>query len=270
MGERKDLCPDCNINRKFVSARRCQPCHYRARKTASEISEFEPQAIPIERESWEGRPYDDPRNNFQLPRSGYSPADPKRDLLEAPLRQAVFDVETTDLWAGMGRALCYSRLSWDPYEEKTLRADDFEPWRQGKRSNDKDLIIAVLQDLEQFDIVYGYNATNFDYPFIRTRAVHHGLPPVEPKKIVDPVLLARRVLRYRSNRLDDVARSMGCPYEKTEVDKQVWAMAMLDGDKGAMDEIVHHCELDVKVLAWVTRKIAPYVRQIDVLGSFRQ
>lgn len=45
---------------------------------------------------------------------------------------------------------------------------------------------------------------------------------------------------------------------------------MLDGSTEAMDYIVEHCEVDVKVLAWVSKRIAPYVRQIDVLGSFRQ
>lgn len=76
--------------------------------------------------------------------------------------------------------------------------------------------------------------------------------------------------RFKSNRLDSVARDLGCPFVKTEVEKSKWAEAMLDGSTEAMDYIVEHCEVDVKVLAWVSKRIAPYVRQIDVLGSFRQ
>lgn len=217
---------------------------------------------------WEGKPYNDPRNNYRLP--NWNKDLPYRDINESPLRIAVTDIETTDLWAGMGRVLCANTVLYSPDESLTRRADSFHSWKSGKRSDDRELVEAILHDLEKADVVYAYNGSGFDFPFLRTRALIHGLPPVEPKKIIDPVMLARKVFRFRSNRLDSVARDLGCPFEKTDVDKQIWARAMMDGDSQALDQIVEHCEMDVKVLAWVAKKVSPYVRQIDVLGSFRQ
>lgn len=276
---RHDPCPRCNAP-KQKRAKACWPCNVAERRAKAEqaeravfegrpvqpITNFEPQAAPPE--EWAGRPWNDERNNYRMP--NWNKGQPIRDLVAAPLRVAVVDIETTDLWAGMGRVLCSNRLAWDPYESRTFRADDYPAWRAGKRSDDSEIVRDILQDLEQFDIVYAYNGTNFDFPFLRTRALIHGFPPVYPKKIIDPVWHARKIFRMRSNRLDAVARTLGCPYEKTDVDQDLWARAMLDGDKHCMDEIVHHCELDVQVLAWVSKKISPYVRQIDAIGSFRQ
>lgn len=258
----------------------CSQCAYEIRAEAAEarraerfgevpappIMTFEPQAAPAE--IWEGRPWNDDRNNYRMP--NWNKGQPVRNLVQSPLRIAITDIETTDLWAGMGRVLCASTQFFGPDELITIRADSFPAWQSGKRSDDRDVVEAILKCLEAADIIYAYNGTGFDFPFLRTRALIHGLPPVEPRKIVDPVMLARKVFRFRSNRLDSVARDLGCPYEKTDVDKQVWARAMLDGDKECMDQIVHHCELDIKVLAWVAKKVSPYVRTIDQLGSFRQ
>lgn len=260
-----------------VDHRREEGARSRAARFAAQLDEqartdnaraapsFEPQAAPPE--EWGGRPWNDERNNYRMP--NWNAGQPVRNLLEAPLRIAVTDIETTDLWAGMGRTLCANTLFFGPEESITRRADHFAAWRAGKRSDDRELVEAILRDLEKADIIFAYNGTGFDFPFLRTRALIHGLPPVEPRKIVDPVMIARRVFRFRSNRLDAVARAMECPFQKTEVDQGLWARAMLDGDSAAMDQIVEHCEIDVKVLAWVARRIAPYVRQIDQLGSFR-
>ena len=271
----KHPCLDCGKPVR-LAADRCWDCH-RARVTKTEhVSEridpvvnFEPMRVPIETPAPPSRPYNDPRNNYRLP--NWNAGLPLRDIEVSPLRVAVTDIETTDLWAGgMGRLLCANTLLYSPDESVTVRADSFAAWKAGKRSDDREVVQEVLRVLEQADVVYAFNGSQFDFPFLRTRALIHGFPPVEPKKIIDPVWLARKIFRFRSNRLDAVAKALGCPFEKTDLDMSIWAQAMLDGDKDAMDQIVHHCEIDVKVLAWVAKRMTPYVRQIDVIGSFRQ
>lgn len=259
-------CEDCP---KIIESRgrRCRDCYMAAtsRTQSNPPLNFEPQAAPPE--EWAGRPWNDDRNNYRMP--NWNKGQAVRDLDESPLRVAVCDIETTDLWASMGRVLAANTLFYSPTESVTRRGDTYDAWKAGKRSDDSEIVRDILKDLERADIVFAYNGGAFDFPFLRTRALIHGFPPVEPKKIVDPVMLARKVFRFKSNRLDSVARDMGCPFVKTEVEKQMWAEAMLDGSETAMNYIVEHCEIDVKVLAWVAKKMAPYVRQIDSIGSFR-
>ena len=257
---RRDLCQCGSSKRK--ESKRCQNCA----RIAAQPTNFEPQSVPVVEEKFEGRPWNDERNNFRMP--NWNKGLPVRDITASPLRCAVVDLETSDLW-GSGRILCGVAYAFDPFEERIWRCDEHDQWATGKRYSDRELVEAILRGLEEFDIVFAYNGSAFDFPFLRTRALIHGLPPVEPRKIVDPVMLARRVFRFKSNRLDAVAHDMGCPFEKTDLDKGVWQRAMLDGDQECLDQVVIHCQFDVKVLTWVSQKMAPYVRQIDSIGSFR-
>lgn len=211
-----------------------------------------------EYDNWAGRVFSDPRNDKKA-----------RSKEQSPLRVAVLDIEATALNASFGRVLCAVVQYYGPDEERIWRADDYEPWKRGQRSDDSELIRDILMGLEEADIVYAHNGLNYDMPFLRTRALINGLPPVHPMKIVDPVMLARRQFRFHSNRLDAIAKAMGTPNQKTDLDPNLWVRAWADGDKAAMDEIVYHCRQDVQTLAdfaWGARK---YIKAIDSIGSFR-
>ena len=113
-----------------------------------------------------------------------------------PLRVAVFDLECTALDAVFGRILCGVIQLYGPDELVVLRADDYASWKAGKRSDDKDLVADILAVLEKADVVFAHNGTNYDYPFLRTRAMIHGLPAVQPKKIIDPLPKSRKDFRF--------------------------------------------------------------------------
>ena len=211
------------------------------------------------------RPFDDPRNNFTIKKEKGE----KRDLLSSPIRVGVIDIETTGLDASFGRVLCGVSMLFSPDETIIRRADQYDDWDSGRRSSDKGLVEAILLDLEKCDIVIGHNATYFDLPFLRTRALIHGLNPVHPKKIFDPVLLARKVFRFHSNSLDSISNVLGTGDVKTKLAPKVWVRAMFDGDVAALDEVVEHCIMDVRVLTEIADKMSPYIRQLDNLGSWR-
>lgn len=228
---------------------------------------FEPMGADVV-EPFTGRPYTDPRNNFTLPKP--QAGNPKRDMLASPIRTCVFDIEATGLDASFGRVLCAVAQFWGPDETKIWRADNYPGWAEGKRCSDRALVEDILKGLDDADIVIAYNGTMYDMPFLRTRAAIQGLPPVHPKKIFDPVWTARRQFRFHSNSMDSVSMMLGTKNQKTPLNPWTWVRAMGDGDKAAMDEIVEHCHADVLVLAETARKLAPYIKSIDVMGSSRQ
>jgi uncharacterized protein YprB with RNaseH-like and TPR domain len=51
------------------------------------------------------------------------------------------------------------------------------------------------------------------------------------------------------------------------VSGRVWVKASLNGDRKALDEIVSHCEEDVKALENVYDKVRKLVEKIDNRGS---
>lgn len=234
----KKQCPDCG---GWFSPRRAYPSMHTCTPQAS-------------------RPWNDQRN---ISRMRY---DADRIPMN-PLRVCVFDIESTGLDASFGRVLCCAIQSYDPPKTKVFRADAYVDWRKGKRSDDKDIVRDILDYLAQFDVWYAHNGVNFDVPFLRTKAVMHGLKPVEPRKIIDPVLLARKQMRFHSNSLDSIASVIGTNFKKSVVAPEAWRKAVGDGDKKAMDYIVDHCVKDIYVLEEVARKFQPYVKTIDQWGS---
>ncbi|MEI7591531.1 MAG: ribonuclease H-like domain-containing protein, partial [Deltaproteobacteria bacterium] len=124
---------------------------------------------------------------FSDPRNGKNPVN--------PIRTCVFDIETTGLNASFGRVLCAALQFYGPDELIVFRSDQYPDWKKGLRANDKDIVSDILAELEKADIVIAHNGLAFDAAFLRTRAIIHGLPPVNSKKIIDPVLLARKIFR---------------------------------------------------------------------------
>jgi hypothetical protein len=215
----------------------------------------------------DGRAWNDIRNNARFNKARQD-VDPQMRGL-APFRTAIYDLETTDLNGQIGRVLCGVVLVFDPEELYVFRADNYEAWKNGQRSNDREILGDILSVLECCDIHFAHNGRWFDQKFLATRAIAHNFPPVQPQKLVDPCQKARQQFALASNSLDSVADHLGIEMKKTPFESNVWARAMLDGNQKDMDYIVEHCVIDVYVLAQIARRIAPWVKQIDMIGSFR-
>ena len=263
-GERKDaekrepLLPDTDYPNPFPwipggkversEAERSAPAY--TAYTVETIPADPPKPVPV------GRPFSDPRNR-------------KRIDGRSPIRIGVLDIETTSLNAAYGRVLCAVIKTFDPVEITVFRADDYETWKAGKRSDDKQLVSDLLEYLEDIDVVVAHNGVGFDLPFLRTRSIVNGLPPVNPIKILDPCRLARKQFRFAGNSLASIAMALDTENQKTPLSPQLWARAISDGDQQALDYIVEHCIADVETLEEITFRVRGFVRSIDVLGSWR-
>jgi uncharacterized protein YprB with RNaseH-like and TPR domain len=279
----------CEITNRSYGTKHPGACPECGRKCGAEFQKasrnFEPQRIvetppvrfdtaaadsrgqqPPKREP-DGRPWNDLRNNAKFNKARQEVRDDMRGM--APFRSAIYDLETTDLNGQIGRILCGVVLVFDPEELYVFRADNYDAWKDGRRSDDREIAGDILSVLECCDVHYAHNGRWFDQKFLATRAIAHNFKPVTPQKLVDPCQKARMQFALASNSLESVADHLGIEMKKTPFESNIWAKAMLDGDQGAMNYIVEHCVIDVYVLAQIARKISPWVKQIDNIGSFR-
>jgi uncharacterized protein YprB with RNaseH-like and TPR domain len=208
----------------------------------------------------EGRPFDDERNKKRIT---------NKKVGQAPIRIGVFDIETTGLNASFGRVLCAVIKTYDPVHTEIFRADSYDGWNAGRRASDFELVGAILAYIEDIDVLIGHNAVNFDAPFLRTRGLIHGMPHVQPLKIYDPCLQARKQFRFHRNSLAAISEVLETAEKKTPLLPGIWQRAIGDGDKGCLDQIVDHCIADVDTLEEVAWKMRHYIKQIDALGSWR-
>ena len=171
------------------------------------------------------------------------------------LRQCYLDIETSQLnasfghmysWAlkPRGRAVVYSAIV-----------------RKRSLEEEKRIIKELLSKFTDYDEVVTYYGKRFDIPFLRTRALFHGLDFPEYMELyhLDLWFVARARMKLHSNRLDTVAKFLQVPDSKTPLDFNVWVKASF-GDKKALQYILTHNIQDVKVLEQVHLKLEPYFK----------
>lgn len=182
-----------------------------------------------------------------------------------------FDTESTDLSASWGRMLCASfvTLSGEVY---TLRGDKrphdlpssgHAKFLPGEETvDDSKLVIAIRDELESADIISGWYSTLHDIPLLNARLAIAGARPYQGKtwpagSHLDLIWYAGgSSMKIGSKKLDNVAKFLELPNQKTPLDGKTWQRAAT-GDRAAMNLVVEHCEADVLT----TRDTFPYLAQ---------
>lgn len=167
------------------------------------------------------------------------------------------DIETSNLKANFGIVLCWCILDQD--------GNLYEDWMNKKDvlsgDEDKRVVETCIETMQTFDRVVGHYSTYFDVPFLRTRALIHGLKFPEVGKLyhTDTWRMAKRSLCLHSNRQAVVAESLYGKTVKTRISHPDWRKAMM-GDATSMAEVVDHCEKDVFDLKKNYETLLPYCR----------
>ena len=86
------------------------------------------------------------------------------------LKTIVFDIETMGLMPN--KDMVISASFCDP---KTMSVTQFF---SENKSKEKDILLSIYKELDQYDVVITYNGDRFDLPFIATRAKKYGIKHV--------------------------------------------------------------------------------------------
>lgn len=181
------------------------------------------------------------------------------------MRIVGWDLECTDLSGMIGHVLCCSFIEINTCgncEDRvwTLRLDE-KPYRNKKDPTDDSKLVEAIRDtLEQYDIIYGWNSKLYDEKFLKARLAKHGLRALRARWSLDGMWIVRTHLRT-SSKLDNVQKFLNLPEQKTPISWDDWARASA-GQKDGMNQVVTHCEADVRVLRDTYWRILPMVKQI--------
>jgi uncharacterized protein YprB with RNaseH-like and TPR domain len=187
---------------------------------------------------------------------------------------ATFDIETSNLSADFGRVLCavVKQVGKKPL---VFRGDSYVAWKKGNKYDDSGLVKDIIEELNKHDVLIAHNGLRFDRPFLNTRAFSGlsggtGGVIVNPRcKMIDPVTIARKHLRFSWNSLARILQHFGLG-SKSSVEGHMWLRALLATGKEqrkAMDEVVEHCIVDVVKLEQLVGKLRKFIPRIDEYGS---
>lgn len=161
-------------------------------------------------------------------------------------RIVLFDIESTGLKASFGLTLCTGYMALEDKVPQVPSLLDFERAQRDHRF-DKDLLAHVGKELSNADAWITYNGIQFDVPFLQTRLLKHGLPPLPPIPHIDLYYLVKHKLKLHRSALATVTEFYNLEHRKTAVNFDTWFDAQM-GQPKAMKQVIEHCKLDVLVL----------------------
>jgi len=164
-----------------------------------------------------------------------------------------FDIEATNLSASIGYILTIG-YKWAGDKSASVLRIDKTPEFHKKKTNDTGLLKQFEEIFNKAEVVVYHFGDFYDLPFIQTRRLIKGLPPLGDISSVDTWRIAKKKLKFHNNRLETILETLNCPIKKTKINGEKWIDAM-SGDTKAIDYVVDHCRKDVEVLEWVYNKI---------------
>lgn len=182
-------------------------------------------------------------------------------------RRLFFDIETSPniglFWeAGYKKNIDYSNIikeraiicicyKWEDESEVSYLTWD-------RKQCDKKMIQEFVKVADMANELVGHNGDKFDLAWIRTRCLYHGIPMFPNYTTIDTLKISRSKFRFNSNRLNYIADFLGIG-NKIKTEFGMWKDIVLKNDKKAMDKMVKYCQMDVKLLERVFKRLNPHI-----------
>ncbi len=134
--------------------------------------------------------------------------------------------------------------------------------------DDYNLCVDLWHIFNDYDVLVTQNGVSFDMKKVRARFLTHGFPPPSPCRCEDTKLMARRVAKFTSNRLEWFAQTLTKHRKllhKAYPGHSLW-VACLAGDKRAWAEMRAYNIADVRATYAVYLRLLPWQSQT---GSLR-
>jgi len=133
---------------------------------------------------------------------------------------------------------------------------DFKNYRKNK-AGDKELMGQLWSLLDEADIIVAHNGDSFDIKKINARFLVHGFTPPSTYKTVDTLKIARKYFRFDSNKLNDLAQTLGIGKKIPHIGFGLWKGCM-DGAPEAWELMRQYNAQDVALLEDIYLVLRPW------------
>jgi uncharacterized protein YprB with RNaseH-like and TPR domain len=141
---------------------------------------------------------------------------------------------------------------------RTITRKNPHKWTKNAQ-DDKEICRQFAKVIEDADMVVGWNSKSFDWRFLQTRMLKHGLGYLPPVPHEDGLKTARHALKMGRS-LENIGKFFALDTQKEKMDlAKVWMPAGA-GDPTALKQVIKRCESDVKLLEEAYNLLAPLSR----------
>lgn len=146
-------------------------------------------------------------------------------------------------------------------DEKRVIYQDTGGRGQSKVRDDKKLVRAIAELLDEAETVVGQNHRKFDIKKINARMIEHGIDPYSPIRTVDTTIEARRYFGFTSKKLEWMSKHL-TDTPKSEHKEfpgfELWTECLADNPK-AWREMRKYNIRDVEATEKVYQRLLPWI-----------
>lgn len=190
-------------------------------------------------------------------------------------RILLYDIETAYGLARVWRPGWKVRVNYDDFVKhpaiicisyKWSDSDEVHSLRWDEDTQcDKQLVKLFVEEMNKADALCAHNGDKFDLPWIKTRALFHGIKTYPKYKTIDTLKISRYKYRFPSNRLDDLGDYLGVG-RKIKTDRNLWVDTVCNGDIEALNKMCLYCNQDVLLLEDVYNKLKESIAPVVHVG----
>ena len=177
---------------------------------------------------------------------------PKRYKTGHELSIGYLDIESTGFSANIDLMLswCIKGRGVKKVAGDVIKREEIMSNKQDKR-----ITQSLVDEMNKYDVIFTYYGTRFDIPFIRTRALYHGIdfPMYRQKSHKDLYYVVRSKLKLHRSSLMAATEFFGID-GKTRIKPEYWQKARW-GDKKSLKYVYEHNIADVEILEDLHRKL---------------
>lgn len=130
-----------------------------------------------------------------------------------------------------------------------------------KKQCDKSMLKKFIKQMNKADEIIHYNGRKFDTPWIRQRAMFHGLEFNHTYNEIDCYSLVKKYLKQLPDkRLKGVCDYFGLPAKIDAGGHMTWVNVIYNKNQEALDHLLYYGDGDIISLEAVFNKLRPYVK----------
>ena len=122
--------------------------------------------------------------------------------------------------------------------------------------------------LSSADAVVTHNGRAFDWKFLQTRFLFHGLPPLPRIPHIDTKCLAKTNLFLFNNKLNTLGKELVQMEKRDHEGWDLW-VKVSERNQRAQSEMSKYCEQDVRLLLKIYKILRPFTTQIPNYNILR-
>ena len=184
----------------------------------------------------------------------------------------LWDIEASNLAANFGFIFCIGYKWFGEKKTHLISIRDFKKQFNKDTTDDSKVIEAFSKVMEEADMQVTWYGQKFDEPFVQTRLMLHDMKPLPNIAHLDAWRIARYKLKFNSNRLDTVSKSILHLQKKKETKTSIESTHWIRGAAGYADSLKYiedHCIADVNVLENVYKRIRVYGTSMPNLAKIK-